>query len=184
MIGSMLAEGETPGYDVHHGVSSGADGTSDADLLTRFGGRVASWFAGSFRARSHELAATRRVRADEMQGETDEASSGTIDVEFGPGGFDGSAAIVRLGGEHDSATVRELAAVLEPISGSVLIDLSACSIVDPSVIALLVENHQTREAEGHRLELVVPPTNQAIVRTFAIIGISKLLVVHPDLPTA
>ena len=87
----------------------------------------------------------------------------------------GYAAVVALHGEHDLATSSELALVLSSVSGSVLVDLSACLFIDCTVIRVLLDETRSRARDGHRLALVVPPTNGPVRRVAEIIGLPALI---------
>jgi anti-anti-sigma factor len=105
-----------------------------------------------------------------------------IEVEFGP--FDGSgfSARVRLCGEHDLATSREVVDALAPLDGNVLVDLSACEFIDSTIIAALLNDAQGRAREGKRLELLVPPENRTVLRTLEVSGVIDLVPVHTASP--
>jgi anti-anti-sigma factor len=112
---------------------------------------------------------------------TSEVVKPTIEVDARPRGAAGVAAIVRLGGEHDLATVVELRDILRGIDGHVLVDLSDCLFIDSSVIATLISEAGERRTRNERLELVVP-SNGLIGRTLEIVGIPALLIVHDRVP--
>jgi anti-anti-sigma factor len=105
-----------------------------------------------------------------------------IEVELGPLAGSPFAARVRLRGEHDLATSRELIDALAPLYGDVLVDLSACEFIDSTIIAALLASARDREREGQRLELLVPAENGVIVRTLEIAGVSGLLTIRPSMP--
>jgi anti-anti-sigma factor len=108
----------------------------------------------------------------------------TVDVLFNPVSAPGHVAIVHLRGEHDIATGHAILDILGPISGSVIIDLSACTFLDSSVIGLFLNDHQTRQRERHSLTLVVPPANVPVRRVLAIVGVGRVLEVLDELPEA
>jgi anti-sigma B factor antagonist len=91
-------------------------------------------------------------------------------------------AVVLLRGEHDLATRDAIGAALEPLEGDVLVDLTECTFIDSSVIGALLACAQRLRGAGHRLELVVPSDNEAIVRVLEIVDIASLVTVHERRP--
>jgi anti-anti-sigma factor len=106
------------------------------------------------------------------------ATLGAIEVELMPTAASAFAATVRLNGEHDLATRREIQDALEPIEGDVLVDLSACEFIDSSVIVMLLAAHYAARREGRRLELLLPAENSKVTRTLEVSGARQLLTVH------
>lgn len=100
-----------------------------------------------------------------------------IQVEIRPADLPGFAAIMHLVGEHDLATSASFRDALRRINGNVLVDLSECSFVDSSVIAVLFGDQQARAREGQRLELLVPPGG-TVARTLHVAGIAALIPVR------
>jgi anti-anti-sigma factor len=106
----------------------------------------------------------------------------TIEVELMPTAASDFAATLRLSGEHDLATRRDIQDALEPIDGDVLVDLSACEFIDSSVIVMLLAAHYAARREGRRLELLLPAENRKITRTLELSGARQLLTVHLSPP--
>jgi anti-anti-sigma factor len=106
----------------------------------------------------------------------------SIEVEAPPQGLDAYHAVVRLHGGHDIATSRSLREALDPLDGSVLLDLSDCGFIDSSVIYVIFSDAHSRARQEHRLELLVPPENRAITRTLEIAGAREVLTVHRASP--
>ena len=91
--------------------------------------------------------------------------------------------IVSLRGEHDLSTWSEVAVALAAASAKprILVDLSACTFVDSSVMsALFVAAQNLRERDGV-LELVIPPGAHAIQRTFEAMLAGSILTIHETL---
>jgi anti-anti-sigma factor len=103
-----------------------------------------------------------------------------IAVDFHPSDAPTFAAAVRLVGEHDLSTEAEVRAALSPIYGDVLVDLSACTFIGSTVLGVMIADSQTREREGHCLELLVPTANRAITRTLEVSGVTRLLFVRTE----
>lgn len=115
-----------------------------------------------------------------MQNDTRDPTPPAIAVDFHPADAPTFAAAVRLTGEHDLSTEADVRAVLSPIYGDVLVDLSACEFIGSAVLGVVIADSHAREREGHRLELLVPTTNRAITRTLEVSGVARLLRVHRE----
>jgi anti-anti-sigma factor len=102
----------------------------------------------------------------------------SVEVELRPARAPAFVAAVRLRGEHDMATVPRILEALEPIDGSVLVDLSECSFIDSSAINAFVADARRRAREGHRLELLVPAENAMVGRTLQVSGLDVFLPVR------
>jgi anti-anti-sigma factor len=108
----------------------------------------------------------------------------TVELRFRPSCPDGYAAVAILCGEHDLASNAELEAVLAPIDGNLLIDLSRCEFIDSTVIGALIRKSEDLAREGHRLDLVVTSANIQVRRVLDVVGMSSLMTILPELPTA
>jgi anti-sigma B factor antagonist len=86
--------------------------------------------------------------------------------------LDDSLWLIELHGEHDLSTAAELDAVLADVASSgttVVVDLSAATFIDSSIISRLVRFHQS----GERL-LLVTPHEHAITRIVEMFGLAAL----------
>ena len=101
-----------------------------------------------------------------------------IEVDLGPFAAPPFAARVRLSGEHDLATSRDVIDTLASLYGDVLVDLSACEFIDSTIIAALLESARERQREGQRLELLVPIENAVVTRTLEVAGAGSLLTIR------
>jgi anti-sigma B factor antagonist len=99
-------------------------------------------------------------------------------VEFHPPRAPDFAAVVSLHGEHDLATRDAIGEALDPLLGTVLVDLSGCEFVDSTVIGLLLRQSERLQRDGHRLEVLLPASNETVGRVFDIAGLRSLLTVH------
>jgi anti-anti-sigma factor len=91
-----------------------------------------------------------------------------IDVTLDTGGY---AAVVALRGEHDVATREAVRVALGTLHGVVLVDLADCEFIDSTIIETLLANAQRLAAEGHRLEIVLPPPRSVVARALELINI-------------
>jgi anti-sigma B factor antagonist len=92
-------------------------------------------------------------------------------------------AVVTLIGEHDVAGKQRLSEALRTASvrpNDVLVDLSACTFIDSSVIgALFLARHQLAD-RGGRLELVIPPEAITVRRIADLTKLDSLVTIHQD----
>ena len=106
-----------------------------------------------------------------------------IEIELRPVRVAGYAALVSLHGEHDLATSDDLVAALAPLSGNLLVDLSECEFIDSTVIGVVIAKSAELVRDGHRLELVVPGSNQIVSRVVEVVGLRALMTVHEQVPS-
>lgn len=112
----------------------------------------------------------------------DHAAASEIEVSFRPALLQAFAGVVTLRGEHDVATTSELDQVLASIEGDILVDLTACSFIDSSVIGVLIGAVRALARDGHRLELVIPEANTAVSRIADVVGLRTFVSVVERLP--
>ncbi|HEV7566614.1 MAG TPA: STAS domain-containing protein [Microbacteriaceae bacterium] len=103
-----------------------------------------------------------------------------IEIDYAPatGPY---AAVVSLCGEHDLATISQIANALAPLVGDVLVDLSACEFIDSTAILTLLNKAEALKRDGHRLDLFVP-AGSPLRRILEILHIRDLLQVHDRRP--
>jgi anti-anti-sigma factor len=91
-----------------------------------------------------------------------------IDVTLDTGGY---MAVVALRGEHDIATRDAVRVALGRLRGPVLVDLADCEFIDSTIIETLLAYAQQLAAEGHHLELRLPPPRSVVARSLELINI-------------
>jgi anti-anti-sigma factor len=92
-----------------------------------------------------------------------------------------TTAIVVLGGEHDLSSAPELARVLAEAADrrDLLVDLSACTFMDSSIISALLHASGRLHKRGSLFTLVIPPgRHDALRNLFELMDIQKLLPTH------
>lgn len=94
----------------------------------------------------------------------------------------GSATVVRVLGEHDYRYRHLLRDALAQIYSHVIIDLTWCSFLDSSVIAVILAKQTLLAADGRSLDVVVPAHHTTLTRTVERLGLGQLLSVHTQLP--
>jgi anti-sigma B factor antagonist len=89
-------------------------------------------------------------------------------------------AVVTLVGEHDISLQRRLREALATASirPNLLVDLSACTFMDSTVIGMLLLARNRLAARGGRLELFIPPEATAARRVAELTMLDSLLSIH------
>jgi anti-anti-sigma factor len=89
-------------------------------------------------------------------------------------------AIVTLVGEHDLKSKVELGAALENASAQrfVLVDLSACTFIDSTVLALIVATCQRVWERDGQVELVIPSRAAEVHRILNLAGLTTFLTIR------
>jgi anti-anti-sigma factor len=104
------------------------------------------------------------------------ASEAGIEVAFHRLGV----AIVTVRGAHDEARRQVLIDALgdaEP-QLNVLVDLSECTSIDPSLVEALVTSASQLQARGGGLALIIPPKAVAVQRVAKLAGLADVLPIH------
>jgi anti-anti-sigma regulatory factor len=104
------------------------------------------------------------------------SSEASIEVAFHRLGV----AIVTVRGAHDGARKHALIDALgdaEP-QLNVLVDLSECTSIDPSMIAALSATAAELEVRGGGLSLIIPPKAVAVQRAAKLAGLADVLPIH------
>jgi anti-sigma B factor antagonist len=87
-----------------------------------------------------------------------------------------TAAIVRLGGEHDLSSAAQLVQVFEELIAeqrAVVVDLARATFVDSSILAALLEARERSAEAGLELRLSMPDaTAPAVRRVVELTGLS------------
>ena len=105
-----------------------------------------------------------------------------VRVETGLGQPRRPVTAVFLHGEHDFGSRAIAGDALELIHSDLLVDLSWCTFVDSSLIAMMLAKHAALEREGHELVVILPPTHTHLSRTFDRLGARQLLPVRDAPP--
>jgi len=92
-----------------------------------------------------------------------------------------TAAVVTLGGDHDVASLDAVEDAFR-VAGAgrdLLVDLSACTFIDSTIIKLLLRTMRLLEATGARFELVIDPSPSGhVARVSQLMGISEVISTH------
>jgi anti-anti-sigma factor len=88
--------------------------------------------------------------------------------------------IVHLRGEHDLSTKTELAVALAAASQRprVLVDLSDCTFIDSTVIALLFAAHRQQVMRNQIFALILPRGANTVERILTLSQVALIIAVH------
>jgi anti-sigma B factor antagonist len=92
-----------------------------------------------------------------------------------------SAAVVTLGGDHDVASRDAIAEAfgVAATGRDLLVDLSACTFIDSTIIKLLLQTMRALEEHDARLELVIDTDPHGhVARVAVLMGISEVIPTH------
>jgi anti-anti-sigma factor len=109
--------------------------------------------------------------------EGDTPPRGTVHIAHQAPGL----AVVSMQGEHDLSTAPELTQTLEQAAAhsNVVVDLSACSFMDSTVINTLVKTARRVRSDGEQLVLVIPPDQTPVARLAQLTRLGEILPIHP-----
>jgi anti-sigma B factor antagonist len=96
-------------------------------------------------------------------------------------------AVIRLEGEHDLTTAPELRTQIGECQdeGGVVLDLSASTFIDSSILAVLVDAHRTAAENGGRFAIQIGEhPGQGVHRILEITGVNEQLEVHTRMADA
>lgn len=100
--------------------------------------------------------------------------------------LDSGTPVVRVMGEVDLATVKELEQALldaaESRTGAMIVDLTGCTFLDSSGLRALVETRQRLEHASGRLALVL--STPGVLRIFQITALDHVFEIYPSLAAA
>ena len=86
-----------------------------------------------------------------------------------------------LGGDHDVASLDSIEDAFR-VAGAgrdLLVDLTACTFIDSTIIKLLLRTMRVLEATGARFELVIDPSPSGhVARVAALMGIADVISTH------
>lgn len=89
--------------------------------------------------------------------------------------------LVTLTGEHDYGSRERIEGALGGIDGHVIVDLTTCELVDTSIVNVFLTKHRELQRSGFTLELIVPPTQVQLSRTFDLLGIRSIVHIREHL---
>jgi anti-anti-sigma factor len=110
---------------------------------------------------------------DAARQESGEAVPGTVEFRQETPGL----AFIDVGGEHDLSTVPALAEALDQAAAhaGALVDLSECTFIDSSVIAVLLRAAQAAQERRRAFVLVIPPEQARVARVADLTGLVELI---------
>jgi len=113
----------------------------------------------------------------------DDQPADRVDVAF----HSDTTAIVSMIGEHDLSLGDALRGALETAAeqrSCVLVDLSRCTLLDSTGIAVLLDAQKRMRAAQGRFALVIPPGQGSVARVAELIRLGDLVPISPSLEEA
>ena len=101
----------------------------------------------------------------------------SVEIEFEPPSMPAYNVVVSLRGEHDLSSAAQVSKTLAMVSGACLVDLSACTFIDSTLIALLIRTARRTTTAGGRIDLLITP-GSAVARTLELIDTRSLLTLY------
>jgi anti-anti-sigma factor len=106
----------------------------------------------------------------------------SVEMRSVPGG----GIIVALVGDHDLSTKTQLLARLAGVGrpARLVIDLSGCTFVDSTIIAVILGACHTTSPSEQRVSLVLPNDTSYVYRALSVIGARDLVPIHRSIEAA
>ena len=116
----------------------------------------------------------------EQEGSDDGLPRGGASVSI-----EGDVATIRLRDECDLATREQISRAFEEArdSAGVLVDLSGCTFLDSTVIALLVSAQQEVATRGGRMQVVLPD-GSGVERIISLMRLHEVFSIHATIEEA
>jgi anti-sigma B factor antagonist len=117
----------------------------------------------------------------EQEGSDDGLPRGGASVSI-----EGDVATIRLHDECDLATREQISRAFEEArdSAGVILDLSGCTFLDSTVIALLVSGQQEVVARGGRMLVVLPDGSGPVERIVSLMRLHEVFSIHATIEEA
>jgi anti-anti-sigma regulatory factor len=106
-----------------------------------------------------------------------------IDIHAPDRDTDRFDAVVALRGEHDLLTREGVRVALASVRGRVLVDLTACTFLDATIIGVLLARARRLDRIGSGLEVLLPVTGAPVARVLELVHIRDLVTAHDAAPT-
>jgi len=116
----------------------------------------------------------------EQEGSDDSLPRGRASVSI-----EGDVATIRLHDECDLATSAQISKAFDEArdTAGVIVDLSDCTFLDSTVIALLVSAQQEVATRGGRMQVVLPD-GSGVERIISLMRLHEVLSIHPTIDEA
>jgi len=117
---------------------------------------------------------------------TSSADIPQFEINSGPGPED--VYVVRVAGEvdmaHEEELRTELRAAVAADSEGIVVDLTECEFIDSTGIRALLLSREAQESEGDRDGLAVAASTEQILRILSVMGVDKVIPIHPTVEEA
>jgi anti-sigma B factor antagonist len=117
---------------------------------------------------------------------TSSADIPQFEINSGPGPED--VYVVRVAGEvdmsHEEELRHELRAAVAADSKGIVVDLTECEFIDSTGIRALLLSREAQQSEGEVDRLVVAASTEQILRILSVMGVDKVIPIHPTVEEA
>jgi anti-sigma B factor antagonist len=117
---------------------------------------------------------------------TSSADIPQFEINSGPGPED--VYVVRVAGEvdmsHEEELRRELRTAVAADSKGIVVDLTECEFIDSTGIRVLLLSREAQQSEGEVDRLVVAASTEQILRILSVMGVDKVIPIHPTVEEA
>jgi anti-sigma B factor antagonist len=117
---------------------------------------------------------------------TSSADIPQFEINSGPGPED--VYVVRVAGEvdmsHEEELRHELRTAVAADSKGIVVDLTECEFIDSTGIRALLLSREAQESEGEVDRLVVAASTEQILRILSVMGVDKVIPIHPTVEDA
>ena len=117
---------------------------------------------------------------------TSSADIPQFEINSGPGPED--VYVVRVAGEvdmsHEEELRRELRTAVAADSKGIVVDLTECEFIDSTGIRALLLSREAQRSEGEVDRLVVAASTEQILRILSVMGVDKVIPIHPTVEEA
>jgi anti-sigma B factor antagonist len=101
----------------------------------------------------------------------------SVEIEFRPPSMPEYVAVVSLRGEHDIRSAGDVSTALGMLSGDALVDLSACTFIDSTLIGLIIRTARRVHDRGGQVDLLVTP-GSAVARRLELVDTNPFLTLY------
>jgi anti-sigma B factor antagonist len=117
---------------------------------------------------------------------TSSADIPQFEINSGPGPED--VYVVRVAGEvdmsHEEELRHELRTAVAADSKGIVVDLTECEFIDSTGIRALLLSREAQQSEGEVDRLVVAASTEQILRILSVMGVDKVIPIHPTVEDA
>ena len=101
----------------------------------------------------------------------------SVEIEFRPPSMPQYSAVVSLRGDHDITSASDVSTALGMLAADALVDLSACTFIDSTLIGLLIRTARRVQGMSAQVDLLVTP-DSAVARRLELVDTDHFLTLY------